>query len=218
MRPINRPLAALALSVGLIAAMPLLAQLPTDAPGKPDKSRIVAGTFVADPSHSLIAWRVNHMGFNDYFGLFGTVTGTLVLDPAHPEAARVSASIPVGRITTVNAALTGQLLKSAPPGGKPPFFGSNPAPARFVSTSVVPDSDGTSAVVNGNLTLNGVTRPVSLSATFVGAGPALLTKALTVGFHGKAGIKRSDFGLGGGVPLVGDQVDLEITMAFEKKG
>ncbi len=218
MKLTSRRFAALALPLSLAAAVPLLAQLPTTAPGQPDKSRVVAGTYTADPSHSLIAWRVNHMGFNDYFGLFGSVSGTLVLDPAHPELARVTASVPVAKVTTADAELTHHLLKPAPPGGRPEFFGEAPAPARFVSTGVIPGSDGMSAQVNGNLTLNGVTKPVSLAARFVGAGPAMMTKAPTVGFHGKTSIKRSDFGLGGFIPLVGDAVDLEITVAFEKKG
>lgn len=218
MPALSNPIARLALPLGLMAlAVPLLAQIPKEAPGTPDKSRIVAGTYVADPAHSLIAWRISHMGFNDYFGLIGGVTGTLVLDPAHPEAARVSASIPVGKITTVNAALTGQLLKAAPPGGKPQFFGESPPAATFVSTGVVPRPDGASAVVSGNLTLNGVTRPVRFDARFVGAGPAMLTKTPTVGFHGQASINRSDFGMDSYIPVIGDRVDLEITMAFEKK-
>lgn len=214
----SRRLAGLALPLCLTAAVPLLAQLPSSAPGQPDKSRVVAGTYTADPSHSLIAWRVNHMGFNDYFGLFGSVSGTLVLDPAHPELARVTASVPVAKVTTVDAELTHHLLKPAPPGGRPEFFGETPAAARFVSTGVTPGADGTSAQINGNLTLNGITKPVSLNAKFVGAGPAMMTKALTAGFHGTTSIKRSNFGLGGFISLVGDQVDLEITVAFERNG
>jgi polyisoprenoid-binding protein YceI len=198
------------------AAVPLLAQMPMQAPGKPDKSLVVSGTYNADPDHSLIGWRLNHLGFNDYFGLLGYVKATLVLDPAHLESAKVTATIPVSKIMTVNSALNAELLKPAAAGGKPQFFGANPADATYVSTSVVPGADGTSATINGNLTLNGVTKPVAIAATFVGAGPSMMTKAPSMGFHGKATIKRSEFGLGYGVPLVSDQVDLEITIAFEK--
>lgn len=199
------------------AAMPMFAQMPTSAPGKPDKSLVVAGTYAADPDHTLVGWRLNHMGFNDYFGLFGAIKGTLTIDPAHLENATISATIPVAKITTVNPALTGHLLKApAKPGGKPDFFGPAPADATYVSTSVVPGKDGTSATINGNLTLNGVTKPVTIAATFVGAGPSMMTKVPAVGFHGKASIKRSEFGLGNYVPLVSDRVDLEISIAFEK--
>ena len=70
--------------------------------------------------------------------------------------------------------------------------------------------------MNGNLTLNGVTRPVTLSAKFVGAGTNFFNKALTIGFHGEAVIKRSEFGLGFFAPLVSDEVPLTISIAFEK--
>ena len=199
------------------AAVPGLSQMPTEQPGKPDKSRVTAGSYTADPSHSLIGWQVNHLGFNDYFGLFGDVGGTLVLDPANPAAAKVTATIPVAKILTVNPALTAHLLKPAPEGGKAEFFGANPADATFVSTSVVPGADGVSAAVNGNLTLNGVTKPVTLAAKFIGAGTNFFSKAQTVGFHGEATIKRTDFGMGFFVPLVSDEVTLSITIAFEKK-
>jgi polyisoprenoid-binding protein YceI len=71
----------------LILAVPLLAQSgPMQAPGAPDAARVTAGTYKADPNHTLVGWRVNHLGFNDYFGIFGDVTGTLVLDPKNPGA------------------------------------------------------------------------------------------------------------------------------------
>ena len=79
------------------------------------------------------------------------------------------------------------------------------------------DAEGDEAKVTGNLTLNGVTKPVTLDVDFTGAGPAMMTNKETIGFEAEATIKRSDFGLGFGVPLVGDEVELEITAAFEKK-
>ena len=211
---------ALTLALPLVlaaAAVPSLSQLPTEAPGKPDISRVTAGTYAGDPTHSMIGWRVNHLGFNDYFGLFGKLGGTLTLDPAHLAAAKVTATVPVSTLVTVDPALTAHLLKPAGESGKADFFGANPADATFVSTSVVPGADGTSAMVNGNLTLNGVTKPVTLSAKFVGAGTNFFNKAATVGFHGEAVIKRSEFGLGFFSPLVSDEVSLTISIAFEKK-
>lgn len=200
-----------------LAAAPMIAQMPMTAPGKPDKSLVTAGTYTADAAHTLVGWRVNHLGFNDYFGLFGDISGTLTLDPANPAAAKVSMTIPVAKVVTANAGLTAHLLKPAAAGAKADFFGAAPADATFVSTGVVPGADGTSATINGDLTLNGVTKPVSIAATFAGAGNNLMTKAPTVGFHGKATIKRSDFGVSYGVPLVSDEVQLDITVAFEKK-
>ncbi|MCW1381767.1 YceI family protein [Novosphingobium sp. KCTC 2891] len=210
---------ALPFALAAACASPMLAQMPTEAPGKMDKSRVVAGTYAADANHSLVAWRVNHMGFNDYFGLFGNVSGTLVLDPAKPADAKVTATIPVSKVITANPALTDHLLRApAQAGGKPDFFGPAPADATFTSTKVTPHADGTSATVDGTLTLNGVTKPVSLEASFVGAGTDMMAKVPAVGFHGETTIKRSEFGVGGFIPLVGDEVPLSITIAFVKKG
>lgn len=207
----------LALPLALAAAAaPMLAQMP-EAPGKADKARVTAGTYTADAGHSLIGWKVNHLGFNDYFGLFGDVTGTLTLDPAKPADAKVSVTIPVAKVITASPGLTSHLFKPGADGKPADFFGPAPADATFVSTSVVPGADGMSATVNGNLTLNGVTKPVAIAATFAGAGASPMNKAATVGFHGMTTIKRSDFNVKYGIPFVSDEVKLDITVAFEKK-
>jgi polyisoprenoid-binding protein YceI len=155
------------------------------------------------------------MGFNDYFGLFGEIKGTLVLDPANPGMARVSARIPVGKIVTAHAGLTGNLLRPGGASGKPDYFGPKPADALFASTAVKPGADGSSAVIEGTLTLNGKSRPVAIAAKFSGAGKNPYTGKQTVGFHGTATIQRSEFGLDADMGLVADRVDLEITAAFE---
>lgn len=192
-----------------------LSSAPRALPGQADLSRITAGTYLTDPSHTMIGWRVGHMGFNDTFGLFGHIKGTLVIDPARPAEARVSALIPVGKIVTTNAGLTGALLRPGSPGGKPDYFGPKPADALFTSTAVKPGADGSSAAIEGTLTLNGKTRPVTIAAKFSGAGKNPFTGKRTLGFHGTAQILRSDFGLDADLGLVADRVDLEISAAFE---
>ena len=125
-------------------------------------------------------------------------------------------TIPVSKVTTASAGLTEHLLRAAKPGAKPDFFGASPADARFVSTRVTPR--GEAATIEGNLTLNGVTRPVVLDARFYGAGklPAQMGGKENVGFRASGTIKRSDFGIGFAVPLVSDEVKLDIAAAFEK--
>jgi polyisoprenoid-binding protein YceI len=189
---------------------------PPQPPGQMDVSRAQAGTYAADARHTLIGWRVNHFGFNDYFGIFGNVSGTLTIDPAAPQNAKVDITIPVAEVTTANQGLTDHLLRAGRDGGKPDFFGPNPAAARFVSTNVVPN--GTNARITGDLTLNGVTKPVTIDAQFTGAGSAMMPpNRLTLGFEGTTTIKRSDFGITTFVPMVSDEVELDITVAFEKQ-
>ena len=186
---------------------------PAQAPGQPDPARVTAGTYTTDPAHTMVGFRINHMGFTDVFGLFGSITGTLLLDPAHLDQAQVAVRIPVRKILTTSQGLTEHLFM--PSGaGKPDYFGPKPADALFNSTRVTPGADGKSAAIDGRLTLNGVTKPVTIAARFTGAGKGLLGSALNVGFEGTARIKRSDFGLVADFPLVGDPVDLTISATF----
>jgi polyisoprenoid-binding protein YceI len=216
MRKWTLPLAAAAglaaLSIGTLHAQQ---GGPPQLPGQMDASRVEAGTYKSDKNHSLVGWRVNHFGFNDYFGLFGDVDATLTLDPANLGAAKVEATIPINPIVA-SQGLHDHLLRDGADGKKPDFFGSAQAPAKFVSTNVA--VSGHSAVITGDFTLNGVTKPVTINAEFIGAGNSFgPTPKKTVGFHGTATIKRSDWGLSTFVPMVSDEVELTITTAFEKQ-
>jgi polyisoprenoid-binding protein YceI len=205
----------IAIAATVAITTPVIAHQAAQLPGAADPSRVTAGTYAVDPNHTLVGWRVNHFGFNDYFGLFGESRGTLTIDPANPAAAKVDITIPVSKITTVNPALTQHLLKPAEPGKKPDFFGANPADARFVSKRVT--VSGTEADIVGDLTLNGVTKEVTLDAEFTGAGAHPMSKVETIGFEAEAVIKRSDFGVAFAIPLVSDEVALQISVAFEKQ-
>jgi polyisoprenoid-binding protein YceI len=209
--------AATAAPLIIIGASPIVAQQAMQTPGSKNPAAISGGTYTVDSNHSLVGWKVDHFGFNDYLGIFGSVTGTLTLDPKNPNAAKVDVTIPVSKVTTASAGLTAHLLRPGKDGGKPDFFGAAPADARFVSTKVT--ATGQKASIAGNLTLNGVTKPVTLAATFAGAGkmPAGMGGKENVGFHATTTIKRSDFGVTTAIPMVSDAVRLDITVAFEKK-
>ena len=208
---------ALILTPAALLALPLAAQMPKETPGKPDRARVAAGTYKLDPNHTLIGWHVDHLGFSDYFGVFGDATGTLVLDPKNPAAAKVEVTIPVSKVLTASPGLNEHLLRAGKGGAKPDFFGPAPADARFVSTSVRPGRDRVSATILGNLTLNGITRPVTIAARFYGAGTSPMGGKATVGFSGKATILRSHWGIVTAIPFVGDKVELDIAAPFEKQ-
>ncbi|MEL7690408.1 YceI family protein [Citromicrobium bathyomarinum] len=200
------------------ATVPALAfQETPELPGTMDVSRVSGGTYETDPSHTLVAWTVNHFGFNDYFGAFGDVDGTLTIDPANPDDAMVDVSIPIDSITVVSQGLHDHLLRAGKDGAEPDFFGPDAGMARFVSTDVDVAPSGTEAEITGNLTMNGVTRPVTIDARFTGAGTNPMSKVETVGFMGSATIMRSDFGIDFALPMVSDEVTLKISAAFEKR-
>jgi polyisoprenoid-binding protein YceI len=185
-------------------------QAPTEVPGMADPARVTAGSYALDKAHTQVNWQVNHFGFNDYFGLFGDITGTLDIDPANPSAAKVNVEIPIGSVATSSTGLTNHLKT-------PDFFDVAKFPnARFVSTSVT--VDGQRAMIKGDLTMLGVTKPVELEARFEGAGANPMNKKATIGFHASTTIKRSDWGMTKYIPMVGDEVKLRISAAFEKAG
>ncbi|WOE74309.1 YceI family protein [Alterisphingorhabdus coralli] len=199
----------------LIVATPLIAQSAPQVPGAVDASRVTGGTYATDPGHTLIGWRVSHFGFNDYFGIFGDATGTLTMTPDNLTGAKVDITIPVAKVTTASEGLTEHLLRPGKDGGPADFFGPEPSDARFVSTEVA--VDGTTAKITGDLTLNGVTKPVTLDTTFTGAGTHPFNQKETVGFEATTTLKRSDFGINYAIPFVSDEVELDISVAFEKQ-
>lgn len=209
----RRPALLFAIPAVLLLAAPALtaqdAATPRPLPGIMDVARITAGTYAADPAHTLVGFRVSHFGFNDYFGQFGNVTGSLTLDPANPAAASVDITIPVSGLATASSGLTAHMQRAD-------FFDMpNHANVRFVSNMV--HVQGTTAHIMGNLTIRGITRPVTLDARFVGAGDNPFNRKATVGFHATATINRSEFGMTYAVPMVSDAVQLDISAAFERQ-
>jgi len=176
----------------------------------PNPAAVEPGTYAVEPLHTRVLFVVNHFGFNDYFGEFTGAAGTLKLDPKDLGASRIDVTVPVGGLSTTNAQLDGELRS-------PDWFDAARFPTiHFVSTEITRTGDST-ARVSGNLTLHGVTKPVVFDATFNAAGPNPFTKTFTAGFGAHGQIKRSDFGVTKYVPVVGDDVNLIISAAFEKQ-
>lgn len=200
------------IAIAVLAAAPLTAAAvqqggAPSVPGKPDPSLATAGTYTVDSGHSQVLFTVNHLGFSEYTGQFTNPTGTLTLDPANPSASKVEVTFPIDKVSTTVPALDAHLKK-------PEFFDAAQFPtAKFVSTRV--EASGTSAKISGNLTIKGVTKPVVLDARFVGAGKAVMGPPKTnVGFSATTTVKRSDFGVNYGIPMVSDDVRLVINAAF----
>jgi polyisoprenoid-binding protein YceI len=194
----------------LSAALILAAAAPPPPAASRDPGAVRPGTYAVEPSHSRVQFTVSHMGFTEWYGDFTGLSGTLRLDPARPASSKVDIAIPVASVSTTNATLDGELRSGD-------WLDAARFPTmRFVSTRVVRTGPGR-ATIEGNLTLHGITRPVSLAASFNGAGINPLSKAYTIGFNASAAIRRSDFAVTKYVPLVGDRMTIRISVAFERK-
>ncbi len=200
----KQTLAAALLAVGL--AGPALAQAVPVPP-----AQVQAGRYAVEPQHTQIEFAISHMGFTTYYGHFSNASGSLQLSPADPAASQLEIAVPVGTVSTTSDKLDEE-LKS------PDWLDATHFPQMtFRSTKIVP-SGADAAEVTGDLTLHGVTKPVTLHARFVGAGTNPLDKKYTVGFQIGGEINRSDFGVKTYVPLIGDAVQLTISGAFERQG
>lgn len=198
----------------MLAGCPALAQ--EDLSGEPAP----AGAYQLDPAHARLLFRVNHLGFSHYTALIQSFDAELTYDPDHPEAMTVSATADPASVEThypdasfdFNAFIEG-----------PDFLDAATYPeAAFVSTAVKRTGEKT-AEVTGDLTLHGVTKPVTFSVTFNGGyGGHPLDVGARIGFSATATFNRSDFGIGWGLPPPGttmgvfDPVDLILEAEFVK--
>jgi len=205
-RPIStRPisvLAALAFAGGLALAGAASAQDPASA--------VKSGTYRFQADHTEVVFGVSHFGFSTYYGQFPGATGALTLDAANPAASHLDVSIPVAQVWTASPKLTDE-LKSAE------WLDAAAYPTMtFHSTKVTPTGP-TTADVTGDLTLHGVTHPVTLKATFTRAAVFPMTQKYMIGFQVTGDVKRSEFGVSKYVAYgLADDVSLIISAPFER--
>jgi polyisoprenoid-binding protein YceI len=166
-------------------------------------------TWNFDPAHSNADFAVRHMMITTVRGGFKEVSGALEFDPENPADAVVEATIKASSIWT-GVADRDAHLRSAD------FLDAENYPdITFKSTGVEASSD-TAAQVTGDLTIRGVTKPVTLDVTLLGRAANPWSGAETLGFSATAKINREDFGLTwnqtletGGV-LVGKEITLSL--------
>ncbi len=182
------------------------AEAPAAAPAEPAVEAIKgqSGTYALDPTHTDVLVEWTHFGFSKPSAHFGISEGTLVYDADDVSKSSVEVSIPVTAIDTFVPKLD-EHLKGAD------FFDAGKFPtATFKSTAVA--AAGTNKLtVTGDLTVKGITKPVTLDVTLNGAGEHPMAKKQAIGFSATGTIKRTDFGVGAYAPNVSDEVQLRIT-------
>lgn len=196
------------LSAWLILAAALTAAAQEPVAPSADPSQVRPGRYVLDPAHGKITWSVSHLGFSTYYGQITDVAADLSLDPKSPAQSRLTARIGTASVDGLNPAFNRHVRG-------PDFFDAERFPvATFASTGVEPTGPTTARVL-GELTLKGVTKPVVLDVTFNQAGTNPVDKVYTVGFDGRALIRRSEFGISAFLPAVGDEVTLRLAGEFK---
>jgi len=202
------------------AATPAAAAEPAGEPSRtaslaPD---VPAGEYKMDHAHSTLIFRLSHMGFSHYTARFLRFDAKLQFDPRNLAATQLTATVDPHSIETdypdpkynFNEELAGEH-----------FLDAAQFPEITFRTTQVEDLGNQALRVHGELTLHGVTKPIVLDATYNGgySGHPMDPQA-RVGFSAQGTLRRSDFGIAGGIPQVGsnmgvgDQVAIVIESEF----
>lgn len=164
-----------------------------------------ADSFDLDPSHSQIIFSYDHLGFSTTYGMFSGFEGTIEFDADNPAASSVEVAFPVTTMLTGWEQRFGHFMS-------PDFFNATDEElVSFTSTSIEVTGDDT-ALITGDLTLNGVTKSVVLDAVLNGQGNNPMANKPWLGFNATTTLPRSDYGLGAFVPAISDEVNVVISI------
>jgi polyisoprenoid-binding protein YceI len=195
------------------AALILLSVLMA-TPAMAQDNTAPSGTYVADVTHTNVLWTVSHFGLSNYIGRFNGISATLTLDADNPEKSSVVAEIEAASVDTNYPKQDEDFDAKV----ADMFLGVKANPKiSFRSTSVELAEDNT-GLVNGDLTFNGVTKPVTLDVQLNGQlAQHPMTKKAALGFSASTTILRSDFGSTALQGPIGDEVDINIEIEFTPK-
>ena len=189
------------------------AAAPTTTAPKPPKADIPAGDYTLDKHHATLVFRVSHLGFSNYTAAFADFDAKLHFDQNNAGASTLEATIDPKSLTL-----------PAPPEGflaeltGPQWLNAVTYPAITFKSTKIETTCPDTGKVTGDLTLHGVTKPVTLDVTYNGgyAGHPMDPHA-RIGFSAKGTFKRSDFGVAFGVPAPGSTMGVsdEVQVAIE---
>ena len=168
-----------------------------------------AEKYTLDASHRQIVFSYDHLGFSTTWGMFSGFEGEIMFDQANPAASSVSVSMPV------KSMLTGWEGRFQHFMSKDFFDASDDEMVSFASTGIELTGE-TTAKITGDLTLNGVTKPVVLDAVLNKTGDHPMAKKPWAGFSATTSGLRSDFGLCMFAPYVSDEVAIQISIEAMK--
>ena len=168
----------------------------------------VAEKYDIDASHSGVVFGWNHFGFSNPSARFDKIEGSVLLDKADLTGSSISVTLPLEGLDTGVAKLD-EALKGAD------FFDAIRYPTITFKSTKVEKSGENALKITGDLTVHGVTKPVTLDAKVNKIGifeiPGVI-KAQAAGFDATTVIKRSDFGVTKYVPAVSDEISVRITL------
>jgi polyisoprenoid-binding protein YceI len=203
MRPLRFAVLPVIGFVLLTMASSVHAEATTDIKNTP------SGVYEIDPNHASVTFKIMHMGFSRYTGRFDKLEGTLNFNNASPEQSSLDVTVYPNSVDTNNAKLEEELR-----GDK--WLNVIKYPRATFHLTKIERTGPTTGKVTGELTLMGMTHSLVLDATLIGTGDNFFTKKPVLGISAVGTLKRSDFGFNNMIPMVGDDVTLEIEAEFDK--
>ncbi len=165
--------------------------------------------YTLDASHSQILFSYNHLGYSTTWGMFSGFEGDIQFDQEDPANSSVTVSFPVRSMFTGWEGRFEHFMSAD-------FFGAEEDEmVTFTSTSIEVTGETTANII-GDLTLNGVTKPVTLAATLNQTGDHPMENKPWAGFDATTTLLRSDFEVGAFAPFVSDEVEVQISIEAMK--
>ena len=168
------------------------------------------GHYGFDKAHTQILFFVDHLGFSKSQGEFRDFDGRFLFDPEDWSRSSVEVDIRTASVDMDDYEWDKHLRSKD-------FFDVGQYPIMSFRSTRVEQTGENQGRIFGKLTLLGVTRPVTLNFTFNKAGVHPMSKEYVAGFSATAVIRRSEFGMKYGLPMVGDQVDIRLEVEGLRK-
>lgn len=169
-----------------------------------DLSGVPAGMYKVDHTHAYITFSYNHLGMSNPVLAFDDFTVDLNLDNEDPTKSTVNVTIDANSIVSGSPVWTDHIT------GEKFFDTANHSEITFTSTSVEAARDGNFTVA-GDLTIKGVSKPVSLDVTINAAMNHPMSGTPTIGMQATSEVLRSEFGMDAAIPHVSDEIALNVT-------
>jgi len=166
-------------------------------------------TYNIDPDHTAARFEYSHLGYSNQLHRFDRTSGKIVLDRA-AHTASVDVTIDAKSVNT-GLAILNQVIQGEA------YFDTAAHPTISFKSSKVRFEGDKPVAVEGNLTMKGVTRPVTLTVASFHAMPNPFVKKDAIGANAVAKIKRSDYNMGKSAPAVSDEVTLSIAVEAFKE-
>lgn len=178
-------------------------------------SAVPSGKYTLDPTHASLTWKVGHLGLSNYTARFTKFDAAINFDATDPTKSTLTVSVDPASLKTDYPTPEKEDFDAKLKGAE--WLNTVAFPSiSYVSTSIEKTSE-TTGKIHGSLTFLGVTKPVTLDAKFIGGMASHpFTKAPAMGFSATATLKRSDFGFSTYVPMIGDEVTIQVEAEFFK--